>query len=92
MNPSEDTVRDPLEDVLEGDLWQDTLLQDNQASAEDASDSSEGDEVTEGQTLVIIEAMKTMNQLPSPRAGRVKAVLIENGEPVEFGEPLIIIE
>ena len=53
---------------------------------------TEGDEVTEGQTIMIIEAMKTMNQIPAPRAGRVRAILIENAEPVEFGEPLIIIE
>ncbi len=51
-----------------------------------------GDEVAEGDTILIIEAMKTMNQIPSPRAGRVRTVLVENGEPVEFGEPLVIIE
>ncbi|HET7410342.1 MAG TPA: acetyl-CoA carboxylase biotin carboxyl carrier protein [Paracoccaceae bacterium] len=53
---------------------------------------STGDEVAEGQTLLIIEAMKTMNQIPSPRAGRVRTILVENAEPVEFGEPLMIIE
>lgn len=53
---------------------------------------TEGDIVEEGQTLLIIEAMKTMNQIPAPRAGRVRAVLIENAEPVEFGEPLMVIE
>ena len=51
-----------------------------------------GDEVQEGQTILIIEAMKTMNQIPAPRSGRVKAILVENAEPVEFGEPLLIIE
>lgn len=51
-----------------------------------------GDQVAEGQTIVIIEAMKTMNQIPAPRAGRVRAILVENAEPVEFGEPLLIIE
>ncbi len=51
-----------------------------------------GDEVAEGDTLLIIEAMKTMNQIPAPRAGRVRAVLVENAEPVEFGEPLLIID
>ena len=51
-----------------------------------------GQKVKEGQTLLIIEAMKTMNQIPSPRAGTVTAILIEDGQPVEFGEPLIIIE
>jgi acetyl-CoA carboxylase biotin carboxyl carrier protein len=42
--------------------------------------------------LLIIEAMKTMNQIPAPRAGTVKAILVENAQPVEYGEPLIIIE
>jgi acetyl-CoA carboxylase biotin carboxyl carrier protein len=51
-----------------------------------------GDMVTEGQTLIIIEAMKTMNQIPSPRAGRVTQIIISDGQPVEFGEPLMIIE
>jgi len=53
---------------------------------------SVGDSVTEGQTLCIVEAMKTMNQIPSPHAGKVKRILIEDGAPVEFGAPLIIIE
>jgi acetyl-CoA carboxylase biotin carboxyl carrier protein len=51
-----------------------------------------GSRVSVGQTLLIIEAMKTMNQIPSPRAGTVKQILIEDGQPVEFGEPLVIIE
>src|SRR4051812_29401895 len=51
-----------------------------------------GHKVREGQTLLIIEAMKTMNQIPSPRAGTVTAILFEDGQPVEFGEPLVIIE
>jgi acetyl-CoA carboxylase biotin carboxyl carrier protein len=51
-----------------------------------------GDMVTEGQTLVIIEAMKTMNQIPAPRAGRVTQIIVSDGQPVEFGEPLMIIE
>jgi acetyl-CoA carboxylase biotin carboxyl carrier protein len=51
-----------------------------------------GDTVSEGQTVLIIEAMKTMNQIPSPRAGTVKHILVENAEPVEFGHPLMIIE
>ena len=53
---------------------------------------AEGDRVTEGQTLLIVEAMKTMNQIPSPRAGVVKKILVENAQPVEFGAPLMIIE
>ena len=51
-----------------------------------------GDEVEVGQVLCIIEAMKMMNQIESERAGRVKAVLVKNGEPVEFDQPLFIIE
>jgi acetyl-CoA carboxylase biotin carboxyl carrier protein len=51
-----------------------------------------GARVTAGQTLVIIEAMKTMNQIPSPRAGTVIAILVEDGQPVEYGEPLAVIE
>jgi acetyl-CoA carboxylase biotin carboxyl carrier protein len=51
-----------------------------------------GSKVTAGQTLVIIEAMKTMNQIPAPRAGTVTQILVEDGSPVEYGEPLVIIE
>jgi len=51
-----------------------------------------GSTVKIGDTLLIIEAMKTMNQIPSPRAGTVTQILIEDGQPVEFGEPLVIIE
>ena len=51
-----------------------------------------GKKVNQGDTLLIIEAMKTMNQIPAPHAGIVKAILIENAQPVEYGEPLIIIE
>jgi acetyl-CoA carboxylase biotin carboxyl carrier protein len=51
-----------------------------------------GSVVGAGDTLLIVEAMKTMNQIPAPRAGRVIQILIEDGQPVEFGEPLMIIE
>jgi acetyl-CoA carboxylase biotin carboxyl carrier protein len=51
-----------------------------------------GAKVSVGQTLLIIEAMKTMNQIPSTRAGTVTQILVEDGQPVEFGEPLVIIE
>jgi acetyl-CoA carboxylase biotin carboxyl carrier protein len=51
-----------------------------------------GSVVRAGDTLLIIEAMKTMNQIPSPRSGTVIQILIEDGQPVEFGEPLMIIE
>jgi acetyl-CoA carboxylase biotin carboxyl carrier protein len=51
-----------------------------------------GSKVSVGQTLLIIEAMKTMNQIPSTRASTVTQILVEDGQPVEFGEPLVIIE
>jgi acetyl-CoA carboxylase biotin carboxyl carrier protein len=51
-----------------------------------------GSKVAVGDTLLIIEAMKTMNQIPSPRSGTVTQILFEDGQPVEFGEPLMIIE
>jgi acetyl-CoA carboxylase biotin carboxyl carrier protein len=51
-----------------------------------------GSAVKVGETLLIIEAMKTMNQVPAPRAGVVTQILFEDGQPVEFGEPLVIIE
>ncbi len=51
-----------------------------------------GDTVSEGQTLVIIEAMKVMNPIAAPHAGKVTQVLVENGQPVEFDQPLIVIE
>ena len=51
-----------------------------------------GASVKEGQTLLIIEAMKTMNQIHAPRAGKVTAIYVENGHPVEYGEPLVAIE
>ncbi|MBB3713883.1 acetyl-CoA carboxylase biotin carboxyl carrier protein [Limimaricola variabilis] len=51
-----------------------------------------GAQVKEGDTVLIIEAMKTMNQIPAPRSGTVKRILVEDGSPVEFGAPLMIIE
>ncbi|MBC7140812.1 MAG: acetyl-CoA carboxylase biotin carboxyl carrier protein [Rhodobacteraceae bacterium] len=51
-----------------------------------------GAQVKEGQTVMIIEAMKTMNHIPAPRAGTVKRILVEDGSPVEYGAPLLIIE
>jgi acetyl-CoA carboxylase biotin carboxyl carrier protein len=53
---------------------------------------SVGSVVTEGQTLLIIEAMKTMNHIPAPRAGTIKRILVADGNPVEYGAPLMIIE
>ena len=51
-----------------------------------------GTQVKAGETLIIIEAMKTMNQIPAPRSGTVTQILVEDGQPVEYGEPLMIIE
>lgn len=53
---------------------------------------STGSTVKEGDTILIIEAMKTMNHIPAPRAGTIKRILVEDGGPVEFGAPLVIIE
>lgn len=52
---------------------------------------SVGERVEKGQTLMIIEAMKVMNALPAPHAGTVKEIIVEDGQPVEFGEPLMVI-
>jgi len=51
-----------------------------------------GDMVEAGQTLILIEAMKTMNPIPAPRAGRLRELRVADGQPVEFGEPLAVIE
>jgi acetyl-CoA carboxylase biotin carboxyl carrier protein len=51
-----------------------------------------GSQVKAGDPLVIIEAMKTMNQIPAPRSGTVLQILVEDGQPVEYGEPLLIVE
>ena len=51
-----------------------------------------GDEITEGQTLLLIEAMKVFNPITAPKSGRVTEILVANGAPVEFGEPLLILE
>ncbi|MCV3765180.1 acetyl-CoA carboxylase biotin carboxyl carrier protein [Rhizobium sp. TRM95796] len=51
-----------------------------------------GQQVKEGQTVLIIEAMKTMNQIPAPRSGKIAAIMVGDAAPVEFGEPLLVIE
>jgi acetyl-CoA carboxylase biotin carboxyl carrier protein len=62
------------------------------ASGPDAKNFVEiGQTVVEGETLLIIEAMKTMNQIPAPRAGKIKKILVDNAQPVEYGEPLVVI-
>ena len=53
---------------------------------------TEGETVKEGQTLLLVEAMKVFNQITAPRAGTVKKILVSSGTPVEFGEPLLILE
>lgn len=53
---------------------------------------SVGDTVAEGDTLLIVEAMKTMNHIPAPRAGKVTRILVADGDPVEYGSPLVILE
>ncbi len=53
---------------------------------------SEGTMVTEGQTILIVEAMKTMNQIPAHRSGKVTRILVKDAQPVEYGEPLVVIE
>ena len=50
-----------------------------------------GDTVAQGQTLVIIEAMKVMNPIQAPRAGTVKAIMVDDAQPVEFGDPLVVL-
>ncbi len=62
------------------------------ASPEAAPFISIGANVKQGQTLLIIEAMKTMNQIPAPKSGKVVQIMVENGSPVEFGEILLVIE
>lgn len=51
-----------------------------------------GTEIKEGQTILIIEAMKTMNQIPAPRSGKITQILVGDASPVEYGEALIVIE
>ena len=53
---------------------------------------STGAQINEGDTLMIVEAMKTMNHIPAPRAGTVRRILVDDGNPVEFGTPLMIVE
>ena len=63
-----------------------------QAEPDGPSFISIGQKVEEGETLLIVEAMKTMNHIPSPRAGTVKRIVVDNGAAVEFGAPLVILE
>ena len=63
-----------------------------QASPEAPPFCQPGDKVKKGQTLLIVEAMKTMNPIPAPRAGKITEILVSDAQPVEFGEPLVVIE
>ena len=54
--------------------------------------SASGQSVTAGQTLLLIEAMKTINQIKAPKAGTVTRILVDSGTPVEYGQPLLIVE
>ena len=62
------------------------------SSPESAPFVTVGATVKQGQTLLIIEAMKTMNQIPAPKSGKVTQIMVDNGQPVEFGEVLMVIE
>jgi acetyl-CoA carboxylase biotin carboxyl carrier protein len=79
----------PKGDVVKSPMVGTAYLQPNPGADQFAR---AGAQVTAGQTLLIIEAMKTMNPVPAPRAGRVVEILIEDGQPVEFGQPLVVIE
>ena len=63
-----------------------------QASPEAPPFCQPGDTVKKGQTLLIVEAMKTMNPIPAPRGGKIVEIIVQDAQPVEFGEPLIVIE
>ena len=80
---------EPKGDVVKSPMVGTVYLQPNPGAE---SFTRVGAQVSAGQTLMIIEAMKTMNPVPAPRAGRVVEILVEDGQPVEFGQPLIVIE
>jgi acetyl-CoA carboxylase biotin carboxyl carrier protein len=86
--PASPTVAPPEGDVVNSPMVGTVYLQPEPGAA---PFTRVGDMVTEGQTLLIIEAMKTMNPIPAPRAGRLLDMLVADGQPVEFGEPLAVI-
>ena len=87
--PSAGTGDEPLEgDVVKSPMVGTVYLQPEPGAAQFVR---VGDTVAEGQTLLIVEAMKTMNPIPAPRAGRLLEMLVGDGQPVEFGEPLAVI-
>ena len=87
--PAAAAPAEPLGDVVKSPMVGTVYLQPNPGADQFARP---GAQVSAGQTLMIIEAMKTMNPVPAPRAGRVVEILVEDGQPVEFGQPLIVIE
>lgn len=80
-------------DVPQGDIVKSPMVGTVYLQAQPGADPfcKIGDTVTEGQTLLIVEAMKTMNPISAPRAGKVVDILIADGDPIEFGEPLVIL-
>jgi acetyl-CoA carboxylase biotin carboxyl carrier protein len=84
----------PAPAVRAGDLVKSPMVGTVYLQPQPGADSfvKVGDTVAQGQTLLIIEAMKTMNPVPAPRAGKVVELLVGDSQPVEFGEPLIVIE
>lgn len=91
VGPTEDTSNDPashpgaVTSPMVGTVYM-------QAEPGGPSFIKVGDTVSEGETLLIVEAMKTMNHIPAPRAGTISRILVGDGEAVEFGAPLVIIE
>lgn len=80
--------------VRAGDLVKSPMVGTVYLQAQPGSDPfcKPGDKVVEGQTLLIVEAMKTMNPIPAPRSGTVVDILVADGDPIEFGEPLVVLE
>jgi acetyl-CoA carboxylase biotin carboxyl carrier protein len=80
--------------VRAGDLVKSPMVGTVYLQAQPGSDPfcKLGDKVVEGQTLLIVEAMKTMNPIPAPRSGTVVEILVADGDPIEFGEPLVVLE
>ena len=87
--PAAPAPAEPKGDVVKSPMVGTVYLQPNPGADQFARP---GSQVAAGQTLMIIEAMKTMNPIPSPRAGVVLEILAEDAQPVEFGEPLVILE
>jgi acetyl-CoA carboxylase biotin carboxyl carrier protein len=80
--------------VRAGDLVKSPMVGTVYLQAQPGSDPfcKPGDKIVEGQNLLIVEAMKTMNPIPAPRSGTVVEILVADGDPIEFGEPLLVLE